>query len=105
MCVQPTHASTHNLNVSFCTAIIHSHALREQALNYYVQMLTQGLEPNAFTFFFVWKLCSNSLEKRCTPKLFSRFFTMEKMHILIVSLMRHQYHLMEWRRGMTHVGM
>ncbi|RVX23103.1 Pentatricopeptide repeat-containing protein ELI1, chloroplastic [Vitis vinifera] len=51
---------TQNPSVFFWTAIIHGHALRglhEQALNFYAQMLTQGVEPNAFTFSSILKLC------------------------------------------------
>ncbi|KAK9285330.1 hypothetical protein L1049_024521 [Liquidambar formosana] len=51
---------THNPNVFFWTAIIHGHALRglhNQALDFYVQMLTHGIEPNAFTFSSILKSC------------------------------------------------
>ncbi|XP_059623947.1 pentatricopeptide repeat-containing protein ELI1, chloroplastic [Cornus florida] len=51
---------THNPNVFFYTATIHSHAmnnLHEQAFHYYVQMLTQGIEPNEFTFSAILKSC------------------------------------------------
>ncbi|XP_052204673.1 LOW QUALITY PROTEIN: pentatricopeptide repeat-containing protein ELI1, chloroplastic-like [Diospyros lotus] len=51
---------TQNPNVFFYTAIIHGHAfndLHDQALHFYVRMLTQGVEPNAFTFSAVLKSC------------------------------------------------
>ncbi|KAA8531621.1 hypothetical protein F0562_006330 [Nyssa sinensis] len=51
---------THNPSVYFYTAIIHSHAvnsLHEQALEFYIQMLTHGVEPNEFTLSAVLKSC------------------------------------------------
>ncbi|KAJ7952799.1 Pentatricopeptide repeat [Quillaja saponaria] len=53
--------STEKPNVFYWTAIMHGHAqcgLHEQAIFYYVQMLTQGVQPNAFTFSSVLKACS-----------------------------------------------
>ncbi|KAI4315019.1 hypothetical protein L6164_027870 [Bauhinia variegata] len=52
---------TDNPDVYLWTAIIHSHAqygLSEKSLIYYTQMLTQGVQPNAFTFSSVLKGCS-----------------------------------------------
>ncbi|XP_021817296.1 pentatricopeptide repeat-containing protein ELI1, chloroplastic [Prunus avium] len=51
---------THNPSVFFWTSIIHSHAqcgLHDLALMYYTQMLTNGVEPNCFTFSAVMKTC------------------------------------------------
>lgn len=51
---------THNPNVFFYTAIIHSHAiinLHAEALEYYIQMLTEDVEPNTFTFSAILKGC------------------------------------------------
>ncbi|CAK9138255.1 unnamed protein product [Ilex paraguariensis] len=51
---------THNPNVFFYTSIIHGHAvnnLHEQAFEFYVQMLTHDVEPNAFTFSSILKAC------------------------------------------------
>ncbi|KAL3832993.1 hypothetical protein ACJIZ3_007729 [Penstemon smallii] len=51
---------TQNPNVFYYTSIIHSHVingLQEQALLYYVQMLTEDVEPNAFTLTTVLKAC------------------------------------------------
>ncbi|XP_054823740.1 pentatricopeptide repeat-containing protein ELI1, chloroplastic [Prosopis cineraria] len=52
---------TDNPNVFLWTAIIHAHTqcgLSEQALLYYVQMLSQSIQPNAFTFSSVLRGCS-----------------------------------------------
>ncbi|KAI3444880.1 hypothetical protein Pfo_031513 [Paulownia fortunei] len=52
---------TQNPNVFFYTAIIHGHAingLHDQALHFYVQMLTEKVEPNAFTLSTVLKACT-----------------------------------------------
>ncbi|XP_027106762.1 pentatricopeptide repeat-containing protein ELI1, chloroplastic [Coffea arabica] len=51
---------SHNPNVFFYTTIIHSHAmnnLHNEALVYYVQMLMENVEPNAFTFSAILKAC------------------------------------------------
>lgn len=52
---------TENTDVYFYTAIIRGHAingLHEQALRFYVQMLTEKVEPNAFTLSTVLKACT-----------------------------------------------
>ncbi|KAI9089007.1 hypothetical protein K1719_029286 [Acacia pycnantha] len=52
---------TDNPNVFLWTAIIHAHTqcgLSEQALVYYAQMLSQSIQPNAFTFSSVLRGCS-----------------------------------------------
>lgn len=52
---------TQNHNVYSYTAIIHGHAvngLYEQALKFYVQMLTEKVEPNAYTLSTVLKACT-----------------------------------------------
>ncbi|XP_042503524.1 pentatricopeptide repeat-containing protein ELI1, chloroplastic [Macadamia integrifolia] len=52
---------THDPNVFFWTAIIHGHTvhgLHQQAFLLYSQMLTYGVEPNAFTFSSILKACS-----------------------------------------------
>ncbi|KAL8495824.1 hypothetical protein ACS0TY_019800 [Phlomoides rotata] len=52
---------TQNPNVFSYTAIIHGHAvngLYEQALKFYVQMLTEKVEPNAYTLSTVLKACT-----------------------------------------------
>ncbi|XAR51326.1 hypothetical protein NMG60_11005926 [Bertholletia excelsa] len=57
---------TQNPNVFFYTSIIHGHAVNnfhERALDLYVRMLTQGVEPNAFTFSAVLKSCPLELGK------------------------------------------
>ncbi|KAI8028960.1 hypothetical protein LOK49_LG01G03228 [Camellia lanceoleosa] len=51
---------TQNPDVFFYTAIIHAHAvnnLHQQALDFYVRMLTHGVEPNVFTFSAILKSC------------------------------------------------
>ncbi|KAL2539669.1 Pentatricopeptide repeat-containing protein ELI1 [Abeliophyllum distichum] len=51
---------TQNPNVFFYTAIIHGHAindLHEQGFLFYVQMLSEDVEPNAFTLSAVLKAC------------------------------------------------
>nr|AYM00532.1 pentatricopeptide repeat protein [Salvia miltiorrhiza] len=51
---------TQNPDVFFYTAIIRGHAingLHERALNFYVQMLIEEIEPNAFTLSTVLKAC------------------------------------------------
>ncbi|XP_073065337.1 pentatricopeptide repeat-containing protein ELI1, chloroplastic [Primulina eburnea] len=57
---------TQNPNVFFYTSIIHSHAtngLHEQALHFYVQMLSKNVEPNAFTLSTVIKACTLEVGK------------------------------------------
>ncbi|XP_075492994.1 pentatricopeptide repeat-containing protein ELI1, chloroplastic isoform X1 [Primulina tabacum] len=57
---------TQNPNVFFYTSIIRSHAtngLHEQALHFYVQMLSENVEPNAFTFSTVIKGCTLEVGK------------------------------------------
>lgn len=52
---------TANPNVFFYTAIINAHSARGlhfEALDLYVQMLCQGVEPNGFTFSSLLKCCS-----------------------------------------------
>ncbi|KAL1562032.1 pentatricopeptide repeat-containing protein ELI1, chloroplastic-like isoform X3 [Salvia divinorum] len=52
---------TKNHDVFFYTAIIRGHAkngLHEQALKFYVQMLTEEIEPNEFTLSSVLKACT-----------------------------------------------
>ncbi|XP_028764210.1 pentatricopeptide repeat-containing protein ELI1, chloroplastic-like [Neltuma alba] len=52
---------TDNPNVFLWTAIIHAHTqcgLSEQALVYYAQMLSQSIQPNAFTFSSALRGCS-----------------------------------------------
>ncbi|KAM0975818.1 hypothetical protein PS2_018472 [Malus domestica] len=51
---------TDNPTVYFWTSIIHSHAqlgLQNLALMYFTEMLTNGVEPNCFTFSAVMKTC------------------------------------------------
>ncbi|GFP88564.1 pentatricopeptide repeat-containing protein eli1 chloroplastic [Phtheirospermum japonicum] len=56
---------TQNPNVYLYTAIIHGHIinnLHEQALHFYIQMLTDKVDPNAFTLSTILKACtSNSI--------------------------------------------
>ncbi|KAL7158300.1 hypothetical protein ABFS83_02G133100 [Erythranthe nasuta] len=57
---------TRNPDVYFYTAVIRGHAingLHEQALGFYVQMITEGVEPNAFTLSTVLKACSSEFGK------------------------------------------
>ncbi|KAK6162746.1 hypothetical protein DH2020_002587 [Rehmannia glutinosa] len=57
---------TQNPNVFFYTAIIHGHVingLHEQALHFYVQMLAEKVEPNAFTLSTVLKACTSESGK------------------------------------------
>lgn len=57
---------TQNPNVFFYTSIIRSHAtngLHEQALHFYVQMLSENVEPNAFTLSTVIKVCTLEVGK------------------------------------------
>ncbi|KZV48924.1 hypothetical protein F511_09712 [Dorcoceras hygrometricum] len=57
---------TQDLNVFFYTSIIRSHArngLHEQALHFYVRMLSETVEPNAFTLSTVIKACSLEVGK------------------------------------------
>lgn len=52
---------TQNPNVFVYTAIIRGHTingLHEQALDFYVQMLTENIEPNAFTLSTILKACT-----------------------------------------------
>ncbi|XP_061340019.1 pentatricopeptide repeat-containing protein ELI1, chloroplastic [Gastrolobium bilobum] len=52
---------THNPNVFLWTSIIHGHVhcgLFDKALFYYVQMLTQHVQPNAFTLSSILKDCA-----------------------------------------------
>lgn len=51
---------THKPNVYYYTTIIHSHAinnLHDEALHYYIQMLLENVEPNAFTFSAILNGC------------------------------------------------
>lgn len=51
---------THKPNVFFYTTIIHSHAINRfhnEALLFYIQMLMENVEPNAFTFSAILKGC------------------------------------------------
>lgn len=51
---------TEKRNVYFYTTIIHSHTLsglHKEALAYYIQMLTENVEPNAYTFSAILKGC------------------------------------------------
>ncbi|KAL3537176.1 hypothetical protein ACH5RR_000542 [Cinchona calisaya] len=51
---------TDNPNIFLYTTIIHNHAinnLHDKALDYYIQMLRENVEPNAFTFSAILKGC------------------------------------------------
>ncbi|XP_015867371.3 pentatricopeptide repeat-containing protein ELI1, chloroplastic [Ziziphus jujuba] len=51
---------THNPNVYFWTALINGHVqcgLHDNAILYYTQMLTHGVQPNCFTFSSLLKSC------------------------------------------------
>ncbi|WCJ31330.1 Tetratricopeptide repeat (TPR)-like superfamily protein [Euphorbia peplus] len=51
---------TKNPNVFFYSSIIHSHVshhLHQKALFFYIQMLTQDISPNGFTFSSILKAC------------------------------------------------
>ncbi|KAK7250969.1 hypothetical protein RIF29_33781 [Crotalaria pallida] len=50
---------THNPNVFFWTSLIQSHTLHSlsPSIRFYIQMLTRGVEPNAFTLSSVLKGC------------------------------------------------
>ncbi|KAK3034990.1 hypothetical protein RJ639_033368 [Escallonia herrerae] len=57
---------TENPDVYFYTAIIHCHAvknLHQEALCYYIQMLAQNVEPNAFTYSALLKSCPLKIAK------------------------------------------
>nr|DAD43845.1 TPA_asm: hypothetical protein HUJ06_002075 [Nelumbo nucifera] len=57
---------THNPNVFSWTAIIHGYALHgrhQEAVVLYFQMLSNGVEPNAFTFSSILKACPPELGK------------------------------------------
>ncbi|KAJ0488628.1 putative tetratricopeptide-like helical domain superfamily, DYW domain-containing protein [Helianthus annuus] len=57
---------THNPNVFFYTSIIHSHTVHNlyiKAIKLYIQMISQDVEPNEFTFSAVLKGCRLDIGK------------------------------------------